>query len=170
MERGADDPVRWLDGTEAAAWRGWLRAHAVLSARLNGSLQHHDLSAADYEVLVNLSEARDHELRLFELARAMAWERSRVSHQLTRMERRGLVERRECTTDRRGAFVGLTDAGFAAIQAAAPDHVADVRRWFADVLSADQLAALVDIESTLLDVADGPLVDGPVPEGRSRNS
>src|SRR5512134_1046964 len=120
--------VRWLDEREQAAWRGLLTMHAQLQARLSRALQRDaGLSDADYGVLVALSEAPDDRLRIFQLGRFLQWEKSRLSHHLRRMEARGLVERRECDTDRRGAYVVLTARGRAAVEAAAPGHVAEVR-------------------------------------------
>lgn len=137
---------RWLDEREARAWRGYAHMQAQLSARLHRSLQRRTgLSLPDYEVLVHLSEAPDGRLRSFQLSAALQWEKSRLSHHLTRMEARGLVSRQECGSDGRGAFVVLTPAGRAAIEAAAPAHVADVREAFIDVLTPAQLDALAEI-------------------------
>ncbi len=142
---------RWLDEREARAWRGYNRMRVQLSARLNRRLlRGAGLSLADYEVLVNLSEASDGRLRAFQLGDALQWEKSRLSHHLTRMQRRGLVQREGCSTDGRGAFVVLTDAGRAAIDRAAPEHVQDVRRAFVDVLSPAQLDALDEISQAVL--------------------
>ncbi|WP_278257579.1 MarR family winged helix-turn-helix transcriptional regulator [Nocardioides convexus] len=87
------------------------------------------LSLSDYEILVALTDedVPEHSLRMFELGERLQWEKSRVSKQVSRMEARGLVERRHCADDRRGAFVDLTEAGHAAIAAAAPSHVDLVR-------------------------------------------
>ena len=143
---------RWLDEREARAWRGYARMQAQLSARLHRSLQRRTgLSLSDYEVLVHLSEAPDGHLRSFQLSAALQWEKSRLSHHLTRMEARGLVSREECSSDGRGAFVVLTAAGRAAIEAAAPTHVADVRETFIDVLTPAQLDALAEIAETVLE-------------------
>jgi DNA-binding MarR family transcriptional regulator len=108
------------------------------------------LSLSDYEVLVHLSEAPDGQLRAYQLSRALQWEKSRLSHHLTRMEGRGLVTRREGKTDGRGAFVVLTQEGRAAIEAAAPTHVADVRDAFIDVLTPAQLDTLAEISDAVL--------------------
>jgi DNA-binding MarR family transcriptional regulator len=80
----------------------------------------------------------------------MLWSKSRLSHHLTRMQQRGLVTREDCPEDGRGAVVVLTDGGLRAIQAAAPDHVASVRRHLIDLLSSDQIAVLGDITETVL--------------------
>lgn len=143
--------VEWLDRREQEAWRNFLRMESRLSARLNRELQRNDgLSEADYEVLVHLSEAPGGRMRAFELSRALRWEKSRLSHHLTRMAGRGLIERAECRTDGRGADVVLTGCGRAAIEAAAPRHVEDVRRYFVDPLTPAQLDALTEIADAVL--------------------
>jgi DNA-binding MarR family transcriptional regulator len=140
----------WLDEREQEAWRGLVTMQFQLDSRLRRSLvRRSGLSDADYAVLVYLSEAPDGRLRAFELVNGLGWEKSRLSHQLRRMEGRGLVEKGACDTDRRGSFVVLTEAGRAAIEAAAPHHVADVRRWFFDALSPAQVDALLDVTSTV---------------------
>jgi DNA-binding MarR family transcriptional regulator len=147
-----DAQVRWLDEREQRAWRGLIRMQAQLGAHLRRSLvRDSGLSDADYDVLVHLSEAPEDRLRIFELVRALQWEKSRLSHQLRRMEQRGLLERSECPTDGRGAFVSLTPEGRAAIEAAAPRHVAEVRRHFVDVLTPEQLDVLGDIAEAVLE-------------------
>jgi DNA-binding MarR family transcriptional regulator len=146
-----DDPVRWLDPREARAWRGYTSMRVQLQARLSRELARHSgLSDADYSVLVHLSEAPDGRLRAFELGRALQWEKSRLSHHLKRMGGRGLVTREDCESDARGSFVVITPAGRSAIEAAAPAHVEDVRRYLIDVLSGEQLEALADIAETVL--------------------
>lgn len=155
---------RWLDDGEQAVWRGFLKMQAQLLARLSRSLAAESgISDGDYAVLVSLSEAPDCRVRAFELAREMQWEKSRLSHQLTRMERRGLVKREDCPSDARGAFITLTGPGRSLIERAAPRHVADVRRWFIDALSIEQLDALSGIvDSVLSNLGDPPLpVDCP---------
>lgn len=109
------------------------------------------MSLSDYEVLAYLSEAPNQRLRILELAAAVQWEKSRVSHHVTRMEQRGLVARQECPTDGRGHFVSLTDAGRRAIEAAAPLHVAEVRRWFIEPLQAKQLDELAKAAEAIVD-------------------
>ena len=143
--------VRWLDDREQAAWRGYLHMHSLLMAQLNRNmLAGSSMSESDYAVLVSLSEAPDSRMRAFELARRMVWEKSRLSHQLTRMERRGLIKRENCPSDARGAFVVLTASGRAAIEAAAPLHVNDVRRHFFDLLTSDQLDSLAGIVDAIV--------------------
>jgi DNA-binding MarR family transcriptional regulator len=143
---------RWLTEEEQRAWRGLLRMTSQLNARMNRQLQDdYGISLADYDMLVVLSEAPAGRLRVFEIADTLAWEQSRVSHQLARMQRRGLVARQECATDARGAFAVLTGAGRAAIERAAPAHVETVRQLVFDGLSRDQLAALTAITSDVLE-------------------
>jgi len=142
---------RWLNPREDRAWRGFLSMQTQLLRLLGRELQDETgLSDSDYVVLVHLSEAPGGRLRPFELGGAAAWEKSRLSHHLTRMARRGLVERENCLTDNRGAFVKLTAAGWSAIEAAAPLHVEQVRRWFVSALTPDQLDALTAISDAVL--------------------
>lgn len=131
---------RWLDEREQTAWRAYLDMNAKLTARLNRDMQEQSgISIADFSVLVQLSEHADERMRVLELARALGWEKSRLSHQLTRMQQRGLVERSNCDEDRRGAWIVLTDDGRATVEAAAPRHVESVRQYLIDVLDADQV-------------------------------
>ncbi len=143
---------RWLTAEEQRAWRGLLRMTSQLNARMNRQLQdEYGISLADYDVLVVLSEAPAARLRVFEIADALAWEQSRVSHQLARMQRRGLIAREECQADARGAFVVLSEAGRAAIERAAPAHVETVRQLVFDGLSRDQVTALTQVTTHILD-------------------
>jgi len=145
-------PIRWLSPDEMRAWRSFLSMHAQLSAHVRRSLgQGVGMSDADYAVLVHLSEAPEGKMRVFELVRALQWEKSRLSHQLRRMEQRELLERTECPTDGRGAFVALTATGREAIEAAAPLHVAEVRKHFIDRLTPEQLGSLLEISRAVLD-------------------
>jgi DNA-binding MarR family transcriptional regulator len=148
----------WLDETEARAWRGYMRMRTLLHAQILRELAREaGLSGPDYDVLSNVSEAPGRRARLGDLAARMAWSRSRLSHHITRMERRGLVTREDCTSDGRGAFVVLTDAGWRAIRGAAPGHVASVRRHFIDLLSREQLDALAEISRTVVrELGGGP--------------
>jgi DNA-binding MarR family transcriptional regulator len=132
----------WLTADEQRAWRTYLRMSSLLPAQLNRQLQRDSgLTLPEYEVLVQLSEAPGHQLRPFQICEALNWEQSRLSHQLTRMQNRGLIGRQECEADGRGAFVVLTEAGAEAIRSAAPGHVAAVRQLIFERLTADQRAA-----------------------------
>jgi DNA-binding MarR family transcriptional regulator len=146
------DEPRWLSEAEQRAWRGYLRMRTLLNAQIVRDLgRDAGLSEPDYDVLSTLSEIEGRRWRLQELAAHMAWSKSRLSHHITRMERRGLVTRQECSADGRGAFVALTEAGMRAIEAAAPGHVESVRRHFIDRLSPEQLDALAGIAESVLD-------------------
>src|SRR3954447_17076802 len=126
-----------------------------LQAELNRQLQADSgLSLADFDVLVALTDRPDVPLRVFELAEAVQWEKSRLSHHLARMERRGLVERQDCPDDARGAFVVLTAAGRQAIERAAPAHVATVRTLVFDGLDPNQVDTLADIAEGVLNRID----------------
>jgi DNA-binding MarR family transcriptional regulator len=130
--------LRWLTADEQSAWRAFLDMHSRLTTQLNREMQEQSgLSTADFAVLVQLSEHPDGRMRVLELARALRWEKSRLSHQLTRMARRDLLERSNCSADRRGAFVVLSPEGRAAVERAAPAHVESVRRYLFDGLSAE---------------------------------
>src|ERR1700743_1213819 len=132
----------WLSDDEQRTWRTYLRMSSLLPAALNRELQQDSgLTLPEYEVLVALSEAPQRRLRPFQICEALNWEQSRLSHQLTRMERRGLVTRRECAADGRGGLIELTAAGADAIDAAAPRHVATVRRLIFDQLGDAQRAS-----------------------------
>jgi DNA-binding MarR family transcriptional regulator len=144
-------PTRWLDPQEERAWRGWL----AMTERVRGQvardlLADSGLSDADYMVLVNLSEADGHRIRLTELAARLNWSKSRLSHQLDRMQARGLVRREHCPSDARGTFAVLDPCGLAEIEAAAPKHVESVRRHLIDVLDVDQLSQLAAIADQVL--------------------
>ena len=143
---------RWLDAGEQAAWRGFLDMHARLSAQLNREMQEQSgISLADFSVLAQLSEHPAGRMRVLELARALRWEKSRLSHQLTRMQQRGLIERSNCSDDRRGAFVVLTTHGRDTINGAAPAHVESVRRYVFDELSAAQIETLAAVARIVVD-------------------
>ena len=143
--------TRWLSEDEQRVWRDFLAVQTRLSAEIGAQLQQSaGLSEPDFAVLVVLSESPEGRVRAFEAGRLLQWEKSRLSHHLTRMQRRGLVARESCGSDRRGAFVVLTPAGREAIEAAAPEHVEHVRRLFFDVLAPEQVAALGDACGALL--------------------
>ncbi|SFJ05555.1 DNA-binding transcriptional regulator, MarR family [Streptosporangium canum] len=142
-ERPVDEEEpRWLSSIEQQAWRAHLAAHKLLEHRLDRDLQTFGLSVNDYEILVNLSESPGHRMRMSDLADATIQSRSRLSHQISRMEAAGLVARETCADDRRGTFAVLTEHGWATIQKVAPHHVASVRQHFIDLLTDDQLREL----------------------------
>ena len=145
----------WLTDDEQRAWRAYLRAQTMLAVQLARQLQADSgLSMPEYEVLVHLSEAPEGQLRPFQLGSDLGWEQSRMSHQLSRMARRGFVSREECPGDARGALVVLTEAGRDAIRSAAPGHAAAVRRLVFDPLDAAQTAAFGSVFEAMIDAAD----------------
>lgn len=139
----ARDEVRWLDADQQVHWRAFLTGSAIVTAALSAQLEADSgLSLSEYEVLVRLSETSDHTLRMSQLADGLVHSRSRLTHTVSRMERRGLVERQACEGDGRGVNCHMTDKGFQALVEAAPGHVMAVRRVLVDVLSEEQFAAL----------------------------
>ena len=141
----------WLSADEQRAWRTYVRMSSLLPAQLNRQLQRDSgLTLPESEVLVQLSEAPQQRLRPFQICEALNWEQSRLSHQLTRMQQRGLLTREECEADGRGAFVVLTATGADAIGAAAPGHVAAVRSLIFDRLTEDQRAAFEEACSAIV--------------------
>jgi DNA-binding MarR family transcriptional regulator len=143
---------RWLDEREARVWQAYLAVDRELHSALERQLvRDSGLSNADYALLVPLSESEDGVVRSRELGALVGWERSRLSHQIGRMEKRGLVVREECVEDARGSMVRLTPAGRAAIESAAPGHVQTVRRYVFDELSAEEAEVLDRVFHRVLD-------------------
>jgi DNA-binding MarR family transcriptional regulator len=172
MMDAVDHDTPWLDADEQRLWRRWLRLNALLPGELQRELQADaGLSLPDFDVLVQLTDRPDGKVRVGDLARALNWGRSRVSHHVTRMERRGLVEREDCVDDGRGAFVVLTQQGRVAIELAAPEHVRTVRRLVFDALGPEELKVMgkvVDKVLARLELAAGgsgsPVTDAAVPQ------
>ena len=148
---GTDGQTRWLSADEQQAWRATVHLSQLLMRQLDRDLNAHGLNGHDYEILVELSEAPDQRLRMTDLADATSQSRSRLSHQISRMENRGLVRRDDCEGDKRGTFAVLTAGGMAAIERVAPHHVENVRRHFIDRLAPRQLEEIRD--------AFGPIVE-----------
>lgn len=135
--------TRWLDRDQQQAWRAYLVGTTLLMERLDRDLREkHDLSLPEYEILVRLSEAPDHRLRMAELADSVKNSRSRITHTIARMERADLVHRRQCASDGRGVFAMLTEKGQALLVEAAPSHVESVRTSLIDVVPAEDLIAV----------------------------
>lgn len=134
---------RWLDKEQERAWRQYRRMRTLLDLQITRDLKRDSgLSEADYDVLSTLSEAPDGQWRARELADRLLWSTSRLAHQVGRMEQRGLVTRRGTDDDARGALVALTAHGRATLRAAAPPHVASVRRHLIDLLTPAEVRAL----------------------------
>lgn len=135
--------TRWLSPPEERTWRAYRRMRARLDLQLTRDLANDaGLSEPDYDVLSGVSEAEGQRLRLKELADSMLWSQSRLSHHIARMEQRGLVVREDCASDRRGAVIALTSQGWQTIRAAAPAHVASVRRHLIDLLTPEEIETL----------------------------
>ncbi|MGJ4070911.1 MarR family winged helix-turn-helix transcriptional regulator [Corynebacterium macclintockiae] len=146
----ANAAPQWLNSREQQVWRAWLNTHIQINAELAQQLSADtSLSLSDYEVLVHLSESPDNQQRIVALANTMQWSRSRLSHQITRMAKRGLVRRETCDADGRGAFVVLEPAGLEAITNAAPGHVKKVRELIFDHLSDAEVEKLLALLSKL---------------------
>jgi len=142
---------RWLTDEEQRAWRAYIQLAQLLMRQLDRDLHPFGLSMHDYEILVELSEATRNRLRMTELADRTAQSRSRLSHQVNRMESKALVVREDCEGDKRGTFAVLTEHGADVIAKVAPHHVASVRQHFMDQLAPASLATLTDACEPVLD-------------------
>lgn len=126
-----------------AVWRDYFRGNQELVAALDRRLSADaGISHPDYLVLLSLWEAPDNTLRIGEVADRLSWERSRLSHHATRMQARGLIDRRECETDARGVWVALTPEGRRTFLRATRDHTVAIREWFFDILSEEEQQVL----------------------------
>lgn len=144
----AQQETPWLTPAEMRAWRGYMDGNQRLMEVLNRELQDsHDLSLADYRILVMLSEAPDGSTRMSDLADGVLSSRSRLTHQIRRMESQGIVERTTCAEDGRGVLAQITDEGRRRLAAAAPTHVAGVRKNLVDLLTPNELEVLADVFS-----------------------
>ena len=146
-----DPGPRWLSAGEQHTWRNAIEAWQWVLAAVDAQLQRDSgMPLAYYEILVRLSEAPDRSLRMTQLAEASSSSKSRVSHAVARLEERGWVRRMDCPTDRRGQIAVLTDQGFAALSAAAPGHVEQVRQVLFDALDEERLRQLDGISAAIL--------------------
>jgi DNA-binding MarR family transcriptional regulator len=137
---------RWLEPDEMEAWLAYVGGSTLLDAALDRQLQRDSgMPHAYYQILVMLSHAPGRTLRMSELAMATQSSQSRLSHAVARLERQGWIRRTPCPNDRRSTFAQLTDAGYAALEAAAPGHVRTVRKHLFDRLTSDQVRQLRDI-------------------------
>ncbi len=144
--------TRWLDPVQERAWRGYRRMRTLLDLQLARDLAADSgLSESDYDVLSTLTEKPEPRWRASELAAQLLWSSSRLAHHVGRMERRGLVARQACDDDGRGAVITLTDAGWAVLREAAPRHVASVRQHFIDLLTDEEVDALVRISAKVIE-------------------
>lgn len=162
----SSDP--WLTQAEQHAWRNWLAISARLPSALHRQLQRDSaLSLQDFEVLVHLSETGEHRARIADLAQAMQWERSRLSHHIKRMATRGLVVREECVEDGRGAYVVLTDEGLKAIEHAAPGHAQTVKELVFSALTEAELRGLTSVVDKVMANLDASVL---APSATSRTT
>lgn len=166
-------PTEWLHGNEELAWRGLHRIRQELMGHLDRNLMANcGLSASEYELLVALTEAPARRMRFRELCVRVGWDRSRLSRQLQRMEKRGFLTREDCSDDARGVDVVVSKAGLAAIESAAPIQLEAVRHCFVEPLTEQQLATLAEIAAAISahfasshSRDDGDSTTGSSPEG-----
>jgi DNA-binding MarR family transcriptional regulator len=147
---------RWLEGIERDAWLSLIGVIIRLPAAMDAQLQRDaGLSHFEYTVMVNLSNADDHVLRMSQLAALCHSSLSRLSHVVARLERRGWLRRDPCPDDGRATLATLTDDGFAKLASAAPGHVDAVRAYVIDALDPEQLGQLSALGDTILGRLDG---------------
>ncbi|NEM92469.1 MarR family winged helix-turn-helix transcriptional regulator [Galbitalea soli] len=144
-------------------WRAW-RTFVEMRRRLDQVLERElhaagDISRPEYDLLMTVFAVPGRRIRARELAERLGWEKSRVSHQVTRMDRRGLVARSECDTDLRGSWVELTPAGTRAVLGTMREHAANIRRYFLDVLTPEELETVADISARVLAAVGTPACD-----------
>jgi DNA-binding MarR family transcriptional regulator len=142
--------VPWLTDEEQSVWRAWLDVSRLLNERLQHQLaEDSDLSLAEYEILVQLSETPEQRLRMSELAARVVNSRSRLTHTVSRLEKRGLVGREVCPEDGRGVLCLLTESGLSVLEMAAPGHVRAVRETLFDPLTAREVQELGSVMDTV---------------------
>lgn len=152
--------TRGLSDREREVWRSFHHMRRQLDLTLERRLlADAGISTADFEILLSLREADDLRLRAGRIADLIGWEKSRVSHQLTRMEGRGLITRENCDDDARGVWIIITPEGVQAVDHAIGDRAAVIREYFLDVLSDDEQTALVDASRRVLDRLAPPICD-----------
>ncbi len=145
MEHSAISAHEW------DVWHTFYTMRRQLDLELERQLQRDaGVSGADYEVLAALLQAPNRRVRIRELGRELGWEKSRVSHQLTRMEKRGLVSRENCDTDARGTWAIITPNGRRAVLGAMRDHGRTIRELFFDVMTDDEKDLVLDISRRVL--------------------
>nr|WP_042184369.1 MarR family transcriptional regulator [Kibdelosporangium sp. MJ126-NF4]CEL16253.1 Transcriptional regulator, MarR family [Kibdelosporangium sp. MJ126-NF4]CTQ94177.1 Transcriptional regulator, MarR family [Kibdelosporangium sp. MJ126-NF4] len=142
---------RWLTDAELRSWRAYVIGSERLRQRLNAELQDgHNLPLADYEVLVRLSEQEKGQMRMTQLADEVAQSKSRLSHQISRMEAVGLVRRTHCPNDARGVLAEITEVGMDHLRTAAPTHVDGVRNHLIDLITPEERAVLATVFERVL--------------------
>jgi DNA-binding MarR family transcriptional regulator len=145
---------------ERELWRVFFVMRRQLELTLERRLQADSgISSADFEILASLFDEPTKRLRAGRIADLIGWEKSRVSHQLTRMEQRGLITRQECGDDARGVWVVLTEEGESSVTSASRDHGEAIRQYFFDVLDADHKDALLAVSRRVLDTINPPVCE-----------
>lgn len=143
--------TNWLSETQQRDWRAFLSMLNLLPIQFGRVLQEEfGIGLSDYEILVRLSEAEDRSMRMSELAASTLSSRSRLSHQVDRLEKAGYVSRRACVNDRRGSWAEMTPAGWELLVKAAPTHVQSVRDHLVDVLTEEEFTTLGEISNKVL--------------------
>lgn len=151
----------WLDADELVTWLAWLRLSTDVPTALGRRMQEEsDLSLQDFDVLIQLADVPGGSLTIGELAEAVHWERSRLSHHVKRMEGRGLVLRENSAEDGRISFVSLTKLGQKTLDRAIPAHIDAVRQYFFGELTARELATLKSLTMKMLRPVRAP--DAPL--------
>jgi DNA-binding MarR family transcriptional regulator len=143
--------TKWLTPQEMTAWRTYIETYGDLIAAVERDLAPHDVTLGDYQVFVYLSEASEHSMRMCDLADLLQLSPSGLTRRLDGLVKAGFVTREASTDDRRVMLATLTPTGFAALEAAAPDHVASVRNHIFDHLDSDQIDALASIFQAIKD-------------------
>lgn len=155
---------RWLTDEEQCVWRAYLHATTLLEDHLDRQLQRDaGMPHVYYGLLVQLSQAPRHRLRMTELARSAKITRSRLSHAIARLEKNGWVRREDCPSDKRGQFAQLTDDGMEVLRQNAPGHVAAVRQAMFDRLSPEQVKQLGAIMRVMAEGLEPTDADADLP-------
>ncbi len=143
--------TKWLTPREMTAWRTYIETYGDLIAAIERDLAGHGLTLGDYQVFVYLSEASERSMRMCDLADLLQLSPSGLTRRLDGLVKAGFVTREASTDDRRVMLAMLTPKGLAALEAAAPDHVASVRHRIFDHLDSDQVDALGSIFQAIKD-------------------
>ena len=144
----------------AIAWANFQRMRVRLIGQINRELTRETgLSEADFAILTELSLTNSEAVRAMELRGGLDWEKSRLSHQIRRMEERGLLLREPCVEDNRGSVIRITESGRTVAAEATECYAAIVKRHVFDLLTPEQLVSLDEISLALLDALGCPKTD-----------
>jgi DNA-binding MarR family transcriptional regulator len=160
---------KWLDAREERAWRTFVHAHDHLVVRLQRHLARDaGLIVGDYELLAVLSEHPEGRMPAQEVGTLLQWEKSRLSHQVSRMQERGLIVREPNPADARSVMICILPAGRRTIEDAAPEHVRNVRRHFIGLFTPAELDTLADLNERIMrHLADDPFPEESTPDDSS---